>query len=104
MDKTKGWMGSDDWWNIVMTSPMDDALTHLHMYRSMLMRENAGKPTYAGASALLTRVSFEIKRRNRLLTECGLREVARKVLPAETFGFLMEQIRLTEIHGLVNPK
>lgn len=95
--KTADWRGSDEWWLIVQTMPLHEALQHLHDYKAMLIEQNKGKPQQSAADSRLTRINAEIKRLNRLVSDSDLAHVAKEVLPPEWYERLIEAKKLAEM-------
>lgn len=92
--------GSKDWWLVVQSMPMEEALLHLHDYRAGLLAANAGKPAYIAAGAEISRVKEEIKRYNRLLSASDWQQACRNVLPAEVYeDVCVERARIQAENG-----
>ena len=90
-------VGSKDWWLVIQSMPFDEALAHLHDYRSSLVRYNLGEPQYVAATAELVKVNAEIKRNNRIIDNSRWYNACRNVLDKETFdAVLMEKRRLED--------
>ncbi len=90
-------VGSKDWWLVIQSMPFEEALAHLHNYRSSLVRYNAGNPQYIAASAELIRVNAETKRINRIIDHSRWYNACRNILDQETFdAVIMEKRRLED--------
>lgn len=89
-------MGSNDWWLVVLSMPMEEGLEALHRYKSLLLEASVGHSVHANSAKKLTRVNDEIKIRNRKINDSQWREVCRKVLPPELFAEIHMQIRIIQ--------
>lgn len=76
-------VGSKDWWTVVRSMPLVEALQHVNDYRAILIEENAGKPSYAAAGAEISRVNAEIKRLNVSIHNSAWMQACREILPAD---------------------
>lgn len=85
-------MGSSDWWLVVLSMPMEEALYELHRYKSLLLEASIGNSVYKESAKKLTRVNDEIKIRNRRLNDCQWREVCKKILSPELFDEVHVQV------------
>ena len=89
-------LGSDDWWILVQSMPHSEAIGLLSSYKVELLKATAGTPQYIKASSQLTKVNFEIKRRNLILNEGRWKNICRQILPPELF----DQVQTA--HALAN--
>lgn len=87
-------MGSNDWWLVVLSMPIEEALESLLRYKSLLLEASMGNSVYLESAKKLTRVNDEIKIRNRRLNESQWREVCKKILPPELFDEVLLQMRI----------
>ena len=89
-------IGSKDWWMVVLSMPVEETLSELFRYRSLLLEATIGTPAYLESAKKLTRVNDEIKTRNRKLSESQWQTVFRKVLPPELFEEVRLQVRIIQ--------
>lgn len=94
-DRTDDFMGTKDWWNIVLSMPAIETLQHLNDYKAALLEETAGKANYVAAGHMLTRVNTEIKRLNMLISEATWQRAARNILEEDLYDqVVIERRRL----------
>ena len=89
-------MGSPDWWLVVLSMPMEEALYELHRYKSLLLEASIGNSVYKESAKKLTRVNDEIKIRNRRLSDGLWREVCKKILLPESYDEIALQVRIIQ--------
>ena len=96
-------IGSSDWWLVVLSMPMDEALSELTRYRSLLLELIVGTSAHLENTKKITRVNDEIKIINRRITESQWQTVCRKVLPPELFDEVRLQVRIIQDDLKVKP-
>lgn len=89
--------GSADWWVVVRTSPLQDALQRLHDYKSELLNVTVGHPEYITTSAKLQKVNQEIKRYNERLDSSRWYKACKEVLTPDDFDAVCVRKRMLEM-------
>ena len=84
-------MGSPEWWQIVMSSPMYEAEALLKRYRAKLLEETAGDPAQCVANAQIHRVNAEIHRFAQVQNRARLTQAIRNVCGNEVASQVMEE-------------
>lgn len=92
-------IGSNDWWLVVLSMPSEEALTALQTYKSLLLEATLGDSSYASAAKKITRVNFEIKRINRLMSDNQWREACKQMLPTELYDAISVRVSLGKNGG-----
>lgn len=93
--------GSRDWWNIVQTMPIEEALVMLNDFRSTLVLHNTGTSGYTDAAAKLVKVNSEIKRLNIVTDNSRWSAACRRALTPEMFDHVVTTKKLMEIDSYV---
>jgi len=89
-------IGSNDWWLVVLSMPLDESLSELYRYRSLLLEATIGTPVYLENCKKITRVNDEIKRLNKNLTASRWNVICKRVLPPELYEEVRLQVRIAE--------
>jgi hypothetical protein len=90
-------MGSADWWLVVQSSPMEDALRMLNDYKASVIEKYTGTPEYITAGTVLTRVNAELKRLNYIRSQSAWQLVCKRVLPEDMYQEVYSQVRIAEM-------
>lgn len=85
-------VGSEDWWTVVRSMPLSEAIQHLEDYRSSLLRGNIAKSSYASAGVEISKVNSEIKRINRTFHNSFWRIACREILPGDLYEAVLTRV------------
>lgn len=84
-------MGSEEWWQIVMSSQMYEAEALLRHFKAALLSKHAGSASYNAAAAQITRVNNELHRFSQLHDRTHLRRAIRNICGDEVYERVVEE-------------
>jgi hypothetical protein len=84
-------MGSDMWWQIVMSSQMYEAEALLKQFKAALLAKHADAPTYNDAAAQITRVNSELHRFAQIQNRAKLSIAVRNICGDDVYRQVMEE-------------
>ena len=90
-------MGSEEWWQIVMSSQMYEAEAMLKHFKAALLSKYAGTRPYNDASAQITRVNNELHRFSQLQNRASLRRAIRNICGDEVYEQVAEEAARLEL-------
>jgi hypothetical protein len=89
-------MGSEEWWQIVLSSQMYEAESLLRQFKAALLSKHAGATTYNDAAAQITRVNNELHRFSQIQNRATMKRAMRNICGDEVYAQVMEEVARIE--------
>ena len=92
--------GSREWWEVVQSSPMYEAVNMLRHYKASLLEANpVGSANYGAAGIEIQRVNAEIHRYAQIQQRATLRKAINNICPEFYEQIVEEAARLEAMAG-----
>lgn len=96
MEFTQKAMGSDQWWEIVMTSQMHEAEALLKQYKAVLLSKHNGQASQSNAAAQIARINQEMHRFSQIQNRASMSQAVKNICGEDVFAQVREEMARLE--------